>query len=246
MKHIIPIKSIPTFRCQHCGSSNVKININGTIIDPKTPNILKITNELKNIKISCIWECFGKCEDETSATMTVDGKIFNDPKDVLKYLSGSKIKISIKKAIELGDVGTLKEYIDAGNSVDSYIQDTPNYDGNQGDFTLLGYAVEKSKLNIVEFLVSHKCDVNKKSDRDDRYNFTPLTLAMWALCGNARQRVERTKILDILLENGADPYITDNSGDNSFDWILKGRNKTNCENLGYRQKLEIYIKEKLK
>lgn len=228
------------FKCDNCGSSKLKIVVNtdkdNYTIDPKKPNINNIQKILKqNIKY-CFWDCHGDCEDETSASMTDNGKVYTDPIDVLEFLSNTIVNsstpstsstsstsstkkilsISIDKAVKIGDIEIVKKYIDEKNDLDLYIKDiegTKDKEYGTAGWTLLILALKEYQYDIAELLIKSGCDVNKPIEYSSS-RATPLMITV----GNKKRNSRQFEIVDLLMSKGANPYQKDVNGDDVFHY----------------------------
>lgn len=207
------------FKCDNCGSSKLKIivitdNDNYTI-DPKKPNTDKIKKILKQNITNCFWDCHGDCEDETSASMTENGKVYTDPEDVLEFLSGKKVDVSIDKAVEIGDIEIVQKYIDEKNDLDLYIKDIPGASDYgikmHSGWTLLLLALNEYRYDVAKLLIEAGCDVNKPIE----YSISRATPLM-ATVGNKKRDSRQFEIVDLLLANGANPYQKSADGKDVF------------------------------
>jgi len=207
------------FKCDNCGSSKLKIVVitdkDNYTIDPKAPNVNKLKTILKQNITNCFWECHGDCEDETSASMSEKDKVYTSPEDVLKFLSGKKVDISIDKAVEIGDIEIVQKYINEKNDLDLYIKDIPGaseygikmYKG----WTLLLLALNEYRYDVAKLLIEAGCDVNKPIE----YAISRSTPLM-ATVGNKKRDARQFEIVDLLMSKGANPYQKDASGHDVF------------------------------
>lgn len=84
--------------------------------------------------------------------------------------------------------------------------------GSKGDFptTPLGAAVGGQKTSIIELLIRHNADVNKRTSYNSSdYLATPLIIAV---------RENRVDVVELLLKNNADVNKTDSLGNTALGW----------------------------
>ena len=74
-------------------------------VDPRKIDKRLAVDILKRCR-SLHWECYGRCSDETSVVVTIDGSRFAEAKDLLKFLSGSLVSgtMRVDDAIRINDV----------------------------------------------------------------------------------------------------------------------------------------------
>lgn len=86
--------------------------------------------------------------------------------------------------------------------------------GSKGDFptTPLGAAVGRQKTSIVELLIKHNADVDKRTSYNSSdYLATPLIIAV---------RENRADVVELLLKNNADVNKTDSQGNTALGWAM--------------------------
>ena len=181
---VAPIKRSIKCRCKYCGSTNILLSI--TKSDGESGydcNPIKLSQKkakkIVNNKDKSIWICLGKCEDETDVVVEIDNNRISDSEDFIEYIAdygNPKIDnidiltkpnktVNIIKAVKIGDIESVKEYIDAGNNLDGYVGDLPEYSGSKdlGDAnqTFLIYAIKEQQYDVAIEFINAGCDVNK-------------------------------------------------------------------------------------
>lgn len=246
-------------KCDQCGSNDVIISVS---LDDKVYDInpKKLTqNKAKTIfkeLYDSIWICRGKCEDETTAYMEIDGKKISDPSDVIEYIANNgdqKIDTNVKslkgnkkniiKAVKNGDLEEVNEYIVSGADLDVYIENLPETNGIFGEvnWTLLQYAINKKQWDVAVAFINGGCDVNKPMKHIIR---TPLM----CILGNKYRDKKIFNIIDALMIHNADLSIVDENGCDAFDfadmWSKNAHKKYIIDN--YPDKYEQYLYKKKK
>lgn len=131
-------------------------------------------------------------------------------------------------AIAKKDVDTMRELIVKGIQVNKL----SNYGKSKDKITLLHYACTKKSLSAVKILIKFKADVNIQAFPS---GITPLYIAaQWA----------HAKIVELLLDNGADPGITNNKGKAPLNVIgLKLGDKSSKKIISDKADVQLMILE---
>mgnify|MGYP002243026718 FL=1 len=77
-------------------------------------------------------------------------------------------------------------------------------------WTLLMVAAYNNSIDVCRYLIEQGADVNAR-------NFNGTTVLMYAK--DAVLRTENYNLIDLFLENGANPLLEDYSGKNLFDYL---------------------------
>lgn len=228
--------------CEYCGTTNIKLHIYSTegedIYDIKPTKLnQKKAQKIIDNNYGSIWLCYGRCEDETSAVVEIDGKKIKNPDDFIKYITDNgnpKIddidsitvnkNIDIIQAVKIGDLEQVKKYIDAGNNLDSYIGDLPENKNMSGisetNWTLLQYAIDEQQWDVAIALINGGCDVNK--------NMRHLkTNAIITILQNKWRSPKIYDVIDALMTHGGDLSFKSYNGEDIFDsaWGSKKKHK---------------------
>lgn len=246
-------------KCNVCGSSKLLLNFNG---NEKNIDPLKLTQKkakkLVQKSLSSIWLCLGRCEDEAdSVTVDIDGKKIKNPNDFIQYIadygnpklddvdvSTTKKETDIITAVKIGDIETIKNYIDGGNNLDSYICDLPcnkKDDWGEANWTLLIYAIDERQYDAAIELINGGCDVNKPMKH---INVTPLM----CLLGNKYRSEKIIDVIDALMMHGADLSPVDSDGKDAFGmadiWGKKKHKQYIIDN--YPEQYKLYLSKRQK
>ena len=267
---VTPQKRTMKCKCKNCGSSEVMLCISpsdgedGYDFDPNKLTQKKAKKLVKNSDES-IWICLGECEDETSAVVEIDGKKITDSDDFIEYIAdygnpkldkidmnsaSVKKKNDIIKAVRIGDLETIEEYINAGNNLDTYIGDLPENKDTSGTGnvlqTLLLYAIDQQQWEVAVNLINGGCDVNKP------YKHL-ISTPLMEILGNKYRSSKMLNVIDALMSHGADLSIKTNGyndrdldGKDAFDyadmWGKKQHKQYIIDN--YPEQYKEYLKNK--
>lgn len=225
-------------KCKSCGSYDVMLSVapgNGEDGYDTSPFRLSQKRAKKMIKNSdeCMWICLGDCSDECSAVVNIDGKKIQDADDFVEYIAEygnpkvdkidvtplQKKKPDIIKAVRIGDIDTVNEYISSGKNLDTYIGDLPENKNETGmgetNWTLLHYAIDEQQWDVAVALINGGCDVNKPMKH---MILTPLM----SIFNNKYKSKKMIDVIDALMIHGADLSIKSNGykgygvGDDTF------------------------------
>jgi len=246
-------------KCKNCGSSNVMLSISpsdgetGYDIKPTKLSQKKAKKLVKNGDLS-IWICLGVCSDETSAVVEIDDKKIKDSDDFIEYIAdyGNPIldtdvspiskKKDIIKAVKIGDLVEVQEYIDAGNNLDTYIGELPENKNMSGisetNWTLLQYAIDEQQWDVAIALINGGCDVNK--------NMRHLkTNAIITILQNKWRSPKIYDVIDALMTHGGDLSFKSYNGEDIFHsaWESKKKHKQYIID-NYPEQYKIYLAKK--
>jgi len=252
---VAPQKRTMKCKCKNCGSSEVMLCISpsdgedGYDFDPNKLTQKKAKKLVKNSDES-IWICLGKCEDETSAVVEIDGKKITDSDDFIEYIADYgnpkldkidtnsipvKKKNDIIKAVKIGDLEEVREYIKNGGDLDSYIGDLPeNKDtSDRGNVlqTLLLYAIDQQQWEVAVNLINGGCDVNKP------YKHI-ISTPLMEILSNKYKSSKILDVIDALMSHGADLSIKTN-GYNDID--LDGKDAFDCADMWSKKQHKQHI-----
>lgn len=234
-----PKKRTIKCKCKNCGSSDITLCISpsdgedGYEKNPMTLNQKKAKKLVENGDES-IWICHGDCEDETSAVVEIDGKKINDSDDFIEYIAEygnpkiddvditkiTKKKPDIIKAVKIGDLETVQEYINSGKNLDVYIGDLPENKNKTGmsetNWTFLQYAIEEQQWDVAIALINAGCDVNKHMRHTSS---TALMSTVW----NKWTSKKIYNVIDALMTHGADLSVKDHYNHDIFDHVWENK-----------------------
>lgn len=204
-------------KCGNCGSTDVRMVIMTekkdyelkalTLKQPQAQKI--IDSEIEDYH----WVCYGDCNDETSVNLEKDGNVFNNNIDLyIEYIATNNIKKNIVYDIYNGNTKNIKEYIKSGQSIDRFLidfEDTLRF--NQYS-TLLIFAIECSRWDVVKLLIENGADVNLG------YSSSGTTPLMEVITKRRKCKYNtKIEIIDLMFVNGLDISKTDYNGKDYTD-----------------------------
>jgi hypothetical protein len=260
-----PKKITVKCKCYSCGSSNITLMISpsdeyedGYEINPMKLNQKKAKKLIKNSDKS-MWICHGDCEDETSAIVYIDNKKITDSDDYIEYVANfgnpiidniditniPKKTVDIIKAVKIGDLETVQDYINAGNDLDKYIGDLPENknktDIGEVNWTLLQFALEEQQWDVAIALINAGCDVNKPMRHISN---TALMSLFW----NKHTSKKIYDVIDALMANGVDLTVKGYNGYKGadiFDLTWESKKKFNRYIIdNYPEQYKEYLSKK--